>query len=177
VNSANRSNSVTDDIFKEVESDAFFWVSLRDAIQTSLALLPPLYWRPKLVFPPAQELASNPDEARKAKLAAIRAFGPPAQAAAQAIFHTLRENEWPKLTPPQIWNLTIALEQIVRFLDLCFVPDGQRNLSVFPPLASDKGGKVICWFYFRWWYGVGLPRWLEDVAQDETTFYKYFDRP
>jgi hypothetical protein len=168
---------VIDDIFKEVEFEDSFWVSVRNAIQTSLALLPDVSWQPKLDFPPSQELANNPNATRKAKHEAIQAFGPSTETAARALFHTLAKNEWPVLTQPEVWNLTIALEQIVRFLDLCFVPDGQRNLSVFPALEPDKGGKVILWLYIRWWHGVGLPRWLEDVTRDETTFYQYFDHP
>jgi len=95
----------------------------------------------------------------------------------RAFSHTLAQNEWPVLTEQEVWNLTIALEQIVRFLDLCSVPDGQQNLTLFRGAEPDKGGKVILWFYAQWWSGVGLRRWVGDVTRDEAIFYQYFDRP
>lgn len=95
----------------------------------------------------------------------------------RAFSHTLAQSEWPVLTKQEVWNLTIALEQIVRFLDLCSVPDGKRNLTLFRGLEPDKGGIAALWFYAQWWSGVGLRRWIEDVTRDEATFYLYFDRP
>ena len=161
-------------IFQQVESDALFWSSLRNMIQTSLATLPSVSWRPRIAFP---DPVSGDSSIRRTKFEAIRAFGLPAEESLQAFLHTMREDEWPDLESPQVWTLTVALEEIVRFLDLCFVPDGERSLTLFRSLPTDNLSTAALWFYFRWWPDVGIRRWLSDVTRDEVSFYKHFERP
>lgn len=162
------------DIFQQVESDGLFWQTLRDMIQTSLATLPAVSWRPRIAFPLE---ASEISHTRRTKFEAIRAFGLSDEGAQQAFLHTMREHEWPDLEPPQAWALTIALEEIVRFLDLCFVPDGERSLTLFRSSPTDNLSTAALWFYFRWWHEAGIRRWLADVTRDETSFYTHFERP
>lgn len=163
-----------DDIFRDAESDGLFWLTLRDMIQTSLALLPAVEWRPRISFP---DPVSGDSNTRRTRFEAIRAFGLSDEGAQQAFLHTMREHEWPTLTQPQAWSLTIALSEIVRFLDLCFVPDGERTLTLFRSLPTDNLSTAALWFYVRWWHDVGIRRWLADVTRDETAFYTHFDRP
>jgi hypothetical protein len=163
-----------DDIFRDAESDGLFWLTLRDMIQTSLALLPAVEWRPRISFP---DPVSGDSNTRRTRFEAIRAFGLSDEGAQQAFLHTMREHEWPTLTPPQAWSLTIALSEVVRFLDLCFVPDGERTLTLFRSLPTDNLSTAALWFYFRWWHDVGIRCWLADVTRDEAAFYTHFDRP
>jgi hypothetical protein len=98
------------------------------------------------------------------------------QAAMKALIHDLREGEWPELDAPAVFHLTIALEQIIQFLDRCVLREGDRVISVFQTRSQDIL-ELALWFYVKWWSAVGMRNWLMEVCRDEAVFYRYFQRP
>ena len=166
--------SMIPEIFQQVESDGLFWRTLRNTIQASLATLPDVSWRPKFAFP---ILGSDTSDIQRTKHAAIRALGLTSEDSMRAIYHTMNEHEWPELEPPQVWSLTIALGEIVRFLDLCFAEDGGQSTTLFRSLPDDNLTTAALWFCFQWWPSNGARRWIDDSMRDEASFYRHFERP
>lgn len=162
-----------EDIFSDIETDAELWVALRDMIQASLAILPHVAAKPRIAFPGP---FTDRENIRRAKSLAIEAFAKPKEEAARALLRAVQERAWPPIGNEAAYHLTIALEQIVRFLDLSFVPDTPKAVSVFRCPGTNLA-QLALWFYIRWWLDVGIYRWLDDVSRDETTFYLYFERP
>ena len=161
-------------IFQQIESDALFWISLRNTIQASLATLPDVSWRPRFAFPPS---GSDASDIRRTKHAAIQALGLTSEDSMRAIYYTMNEHEWPELEPPQVWSLSIALGEIVRFLDLCFVEGDGRSTTLFRSSPTDNLTTAALWFCFQWWPSNGARRWLDDAMRDEVSFYSHFAHP
>jgi hypothetical protein len=162
-----------EDIFRDIEVDASLWVALRDHLQTSLALLPYVAAKPVLEFP---SKPPTPESLRLLKARAIAAFGVDTQEAARALLHAVQKSEWPVMGDGAAYHLTIALDQMVRFLDLCFVPDSPRPVTMFRSPA-DNLTQLALWFCVRWWLDTGVYRWLADISSDEKIFYRFFARP
>jgi len=162
-----------EDVFGSIEVDASLWVALRDMLQTSLALLPHVSAKPVLLFPSTPMTAES---TRRLKAAAITAFGADTEEAARALLHAVQKGEWPPMGEGAAYHLTIAIDQTVRFLELCFVSQSPKPVSVFVS-SADNLAQLALWFYIRWWLDTGIYRWLEDISRDEAVFYRFFARP
>ena len=167
---------MSEDDFFGIRVDGAIWVALRDFISTSHALLPAVSWRPRLDFPTQPQASA--EATRRIKALVLGEVSPATEEAARALLHTAQHHEWPELSDRAAYDLTVALEQIVRFLDLCAVPavgGGSEVLSVFQARTNNLS-ELAVWFYVEWWHSVGIRRWLDDVLRDEATFYSYFQR-
>ena len=159
------------EILGEYEFDGTAWKEFHRILQSSLAVLPSCEILPEIAFPSP----GDPKDRKRAERQIFEALDQGHEGTFQAILHSIRQNEWPDLSGEEVFCLTVCLDQMVTFLEQCYVEEGERCLSLFP-YSKQPQDALVMWMFWRWWIGGGLMRFVRQAAAEQSVFDRYFLR-
>jgi hypothetical protein len=160
------------EILGQHEFDGTAWKELHRVLQSSLAVLPTCEVHAAIDFPKSDD----PKDKERAMRQVLEGMGEGHVGCFRAILYSIREHEWPALSDQEVFHLTVCLDQMVAFLEQCFVEIDGRCLSLFP-YSKQSEDALVLWMFWRWWLEGGLMRFVRQAATDRSLYDRYFVHP
>jgi len=143
-------------------------LELLPLVAQSIADLPPDTWHPTLPYT-SNEQQSDPVYISRCLFDVLQRIAP---AAIAAVYHRHQRDEWPTLSPPQVYYLRLMHGRLKEFSQGIVLSGREGAETVFPFPKANIGGAskeappkdVLLWFLTEWWIEHGLQDFIFEVS-------------
>lgn len=144
------------------------WLELFRLVEQQIADMPPNSWRP-LLPNSSPEQQADPDYVSQCLM---DAFSEHSHAVFAAVCHRHKHDEWPTLSPPQVYYLRQMHGRLLQFSQgIVLEPkEGAETIFPFPKMTvegttQDAHTKdVLFWFLTEWWMEHGLRELVYEIS-------------